>query len=112
LGRDDNPLFLAPNTVTPASESPKSPTSEDASAGSAPLNQATRGETAKQTRSKQRLGGPESATDSTSKITPLAVLNLYELAWLGEKYGVWDKRNYAKDWFRKLDWSRLIKRGQ
>lgn len=43
---------------------------------------------------------------------PLAVLNLHEMAYLGSKYGVWDRRRYAGDWFDSLDWSRVGARGK
>jgi Fe-Mn family superoxide dismutase len=41
---------------------------------------------------------------------PLAVLNLFECAYLGEKYGVWGRREYARDWWRTLDWNKVQKR--
>ena len=73
-----------------------------------PLNQATTGQT-----KKPNYGRPSSSSsNSQTKVTPLAVLNLYETAWLGEKYGVWGKREYARDWFGTLDWNRLIHRSK
>jgi Fe-Mn family superoxide dismutase len=41
---------------------------------------------------------------------PLAVLNLYELAYMGEKYGVWGKKQYAADWWRSLNWEEVVRR--
>jgi Fe-Mn family superoxide dismutase len=41
---------------------------------------------------------------------PLAVLNLYELAYMGEKYGVWGKKQYAADWWRSLNWEDIVRR--
>lgn len=40
--------------------------------------------------------------------SPLAVLNLYDLAYMGEKYGVWGKRQYAADWWRSLNWTEVV----
>jgi len=40
-------------------------------------------------------------------IKPLAVLSLFEHAYVGEKYGVWGREQYAADWFKSLDWNRL-----
>ncbi|ODO00666.1 hypothetical protein L198_02989 [Cryptococcus wingfieldii CBS 7118] len=42
--------------------------------------------------------------------SPLAVVNLYELAWLGDKYGVWGKKEYVRDWFNSLDWEKVKQR--
>ncbi|WWC65645.1 uncharacterized protein I303_108266 [Kwoniella dejecticola CBS 10117] len=42
--------------------------------------------------------------------SPLAVLNLHEHAYLGGKYGVWDKKQYASDWWKSLDWRKVQKR--
>ncbi|OWZ64461.1 hypothetical protein C365_03583 [Cryptococcus neoformans Bt85] len=41
---------------------------------------------------------------------PLAVLNLFELAWLGDKYGVWAKRQYVRDWIKSVDWKKVEER--
>jgi superoxide dismutase len=41
--------------------------------------------------------------------TPLAVLNMFESAYLGD-YGVWDRGLYARDWFKRLDWGKVEKR--
>jgi Fe-Mn family superoxide dismutase len=45
-----------------------------------------------------------------SEATPLAVLNLFEHAYLGDKYGVFSRGQYARDWFRSLDWDKVSKR--
>ncbi|CAK9780365.1 hypothetical protein CC85DRAFT_287896 [Cutaneotrichosporon oleaginosum] len=45
-----------------------------------------------------------------SEATPLAVLNLFEHAYLGDKYGVFSRGQYARDWFRTLDWDKVSKR--
>ena len=41
---------------------------------------------------------------------PLAVLNLFEHAYVGEKYGVWDRGRYARDWWKRLDWNKVQRR--
>lgn len=47
---------------------------------------------------------------ATAEVTPLAVLNLFELAYLGDKYGVFAREQYARDWFKSLDWDKVAKR--
>ncbi|TXT13301.1 hypothetical protein VHUM_00668 [Vanrija humicola] len=47
---------------------------------------------------------------SAAEVTPLAVLNLFELAYLGDKYGVFAREQYARDWFKTLDWDKVAKR--
>ncbi|WVQ66495.1 uncharacterized protein L199_004676 [Kwoniella botswanensis] len=54
-----------------------------------------------------------SFTSSSNRIqypTPLAVLNLYEHAYLSNKYGVWSKKDYVNDWWKNLDWRKVQKR--
>lgn len=51
-------------------------------------------------------GGRRAGTE----VTPLAVLNLFEHAYLGDKYGVFSRGDYARDWFRTLDWDKVSKR--
>jgi Fe-Mn family superoxide dismutase len=29
---------------------------------------------------------------------------------MGEKYGVWGKKQYAADWWRSLNWEEVVKR--
>lgn len=48
-----------------------------------------------------------SRTPAAEDVIPVAVLNLYQLAYLGEKYGVFGARQYAKDWFRAVNWDRV-----
>lgn len=47
---------------------------------------------------------------SAAEVTPLAVLNLFEHAYLGDKYGVFSRSEYARDWFKTLDWDKVSKR--
>ncbi|WWC93060.1 uncharacterized protein L201_008024 [Kwoniella dendrophila CBS 6074] len=54
-------------------------------------------------------------SNSDSKLnypTPLAVLNLYEHAYLTKdnQYGIWDKKQYVNDWWKSLDWRKIQKR--
>ncbi|KAK1923778.1 hypothetical protein DB88DRAFT_492420 [Papiliotrema laurentii] len=50
------------------------------------------------------------ARSSTDRPIPLAVLNLFEHAYIGEKYGVWSRGEYARDWFKALNWNTVQKR--
>jgi Fe-Mn family superoxide dismutase len=70
--------------------------SADASPTSPPLNQAT---------ASRKLGGARAA--ETVYPVPIAVLSLHEHAYLGEKYGVWDRKQYARNWWKSLDWRRV-----
>lgn len=47
---------------------------------------------------------------SAAEVTPLAVCNLYEHAYLGDRYGVFGRADYARDWFKNLDWDKVMKR--
>lgn len=51
-----------------------------------------------------------SKTYGSSTVTPLAVCNLYEHAYLGDRYGVFGRADYARDWFKTLDWDKVMKR--
>jgi Fe-Mn family superoxide dismutase len=54
--------------------------------------------------------GPElvgKGRQESHAIKPLAVLSLFEHAYVGEKYGVWGREQYAADWFKSLDWKKL-----
>ncbi|GMK53439.1 hypothetical protein CspeluHIS016_0100250 [Cutaneotrichosporon spelunceum] len=53
---------------------------------------------------------PAAGRRSGGEATPLAVLNLFEHAYLGDKYGVLSRSQYARDWFRSLDWDKVSKR--
>jgi Fe-Mn family superoxide dismutase len=48
--------------------------------------------------------------NETTWPVPLAVLNLYDLAYMGEKYGVWGKKQYAADWWRSLNWEEVVRK--
>ncbi|WRT69471.1 uncharacterized protein IL334_006457 [Kwoniella shivajii] len=101
-GRESTlPLFAEPPTsgsTEPSSSSTESDssssTTNDVSQASAPLN--------------KRSG--RSHSHRIQYPSPLAVLNLYEHAYLGQKYGVWGKQQYAKDWWKNLDWKKVQKR--
>lgn len=54
--------------------------------------------------------GVASGRRTGTEVTPLAVLNLFEHAYLGDKYGVFSRGQYARDWFRTLDWDKVSKR--
>ncbi|KAK4684209.1 superoxide dismutase, Fe-Mn family, partial [Tremellales sp. Uapishka_1] len=81
-GRDNLPLYNQP-TLPPSSSSDPNSTS----APSAPAKK----------RTLERITYP----------TPLAVLNLYEHAYLSDKYDVWGKKAYTRDWWRSLDWTKI-----
>lgn len=124
IGREDVPLFGTPSSPNynpspnppskPGSSKPASPSSQaiDSSSSSAetspPLNETAAQAAERQTQQERQH------RNSRSPIlpVPLAVLNLHEMAWLGKKYGVWDRRRYAGDWFRSLDWSRVAQRAK
>lgn len=127
VGRSDLNLFLAPSSPSSSSPSPSSSSSspsepEPSASASAradtpsspPLNQATSTASSRsqqqQQRANARSANSSNALDSASKITPLAVLNTFETAWLGDKYGVWGKSKYAGEWFESLDWQRIFDR--
>ncbi|RSH93534.1 hypothetical protein EHS25_007892 [Saitozyma podzolica] len=99
-GREALPLFAEPSNPgvsdsSPAAES-EADASADASPASPPLNQAT---------ASRKLGGARAA--ETVYPVPIAVLSLHEHAYLGEKYGVWDRKQYARNWWKSLDWRRV-----
>jgi Fe-Mn family superoxide dismutase len=49
------------------------------------------------------------APASAGELTPVAVLSLYQHAYL-DKYGVFGAKAYARDWFKTLDWDRVQNR--
>lgn len=114
ISRPDLPLVFAPSTPHPETAASQSASEQDAAPAtpekpaphSPPLNDAAR---MKQQRQPVK---PASTTAPQPPIVPLAVLNLYELAWLGGKYGVWDKQRYAVDWFKHLNSSIMAERGR
>jgi Fe-Mn family superoxide dismutase len=61
-------------------------------------------------RSSRFLSGSMSSRTETTWPVPLAVLNLYDLAYMGEKYGVWGKKQYAADWWRSLNWEEVVRK--
>jgi Fe-Mn family superoxide dismutase len=52
----------------------------------------------------------QSLAPGVDRPIPVAVLSLYEHAYVGEKYGVWGRGQYAKDWFRRLNWEKVQQR--
>ncbi|BEJ14196.1 hypothetical protein CspHIS471_0313700 [Cutaneotrichosporon sp. HIS471] len=91
-GRQDTlPVFGTP--ATSGDQSPAPPVEAEASSDAPPPRQNPAGG--------RRAGG---------EATPLAVLNLFEHAYLGDKYGVLLRGEYARDWFRSLDWDKVSKR--
>lgn len=90
-GRHDTlPVFLTPPTTGGEA---------DKGAASPPINDAT---------SEKRAEWRNARAGSEA--TPLAVLNLFEHAYLGERYGVFGRSQYARDWFKALDWDKVSKR--
>jgi Fe-Mn family superoxide dismutase len=57
----------------------------------------------------QQTAANRASPRSAGELTPVAVLNLYQLAYL-DKYGVFGAGQYARDWFRTLDWDRIQNR--
>ena len=114
IGRVDIPLFGTPLTSGYSSTNPNStdntPAEQESESGSIadkkrsenkqspPLNQAAQNKRD----GVNKAGGPGGVLP-----VPLAVLSLHEMAYLGNKYGVWDRRRYAGDWFKSLDWGRV-----
>ncbi|CAD6586831.1 MAG: hypothetical protein TREMPRED_004565 [Tremellales sp. Tagirdzhanova-0007] len=107
-GRQDTPIFGTPlSSPEPLSPSDSSQTNQSTTAN---------------TNSTFGSGPPSSSTlfrlpvsRSTARETagypaPLAVLNLFEHAYLGKKYGVWGRRQYARDWWRTLNWDKVQNR--
>ncbi|WWD20103.1 hypothetical protein CI109_104577 [Kwoniella shandongensis] len=98
-GREGSlPLFAQPpSTGSPEPTNPSSNTEESSTTSSPPLNK----------RSTSSFGGSGRSSKNGVHPSPVAVLNLFEHAYLGEKYGVWDRRQYAQDWFKSLDWQKV-----
>lgn len=105
-GRDDlRQIFGEPDTSDPTPEpvpenlsgDPNSPTEVPPTISPAPLAAPRR----------FTLGASRS---SDSWPVPLAVLNLYDLAYLGDRYGVWGKKQYAADWWKSINWNAVVKR--
>jgi len=102
-GRDEIPLFGTPSSSSDESQIP------DASA-------APSGETSKlvsglgDANKAKKSFRPTAAGMSSPRPFPLAVLNLFGHSYLGERYGVWGRGQYAKDWFRSLNWNTVERR--
>jgi len=96
-GRDDIAVFGTPKTSGDAPE-----TADGAEESSEQKNISGLGE--------GKLRAKPVAKRSTGRPVPLAVLNMFELSYLGGKYGVWSRGEYARDWFRSLDWNKVEKR--
>nr|ODN95468.1 hypothetical protein L204_04008 [Cryptococcus depauperatus CBS 7855] len=104
--RGDGPLYEQPRHSIPnESDSATGPITSDADSSSTlPSSSST-------------LPSSSSISEFSSRSlsravypSPVAVLNLFELAWLGNKYGVWSKRDYVRDWFENLNWQKLEER--
>lgn len=50
--------------------------------------------------------------NAPSEVVPLAVLSLFEHAYLGDKYGVASRKQYALDWFKALNWDKVQARAE
>ncbi|WVW86670.1 hypothetical protein I302_108724 [Kwoniella bestiolae CBS 10118] len=99
-GRESTlPLFAEPPTSgsTEPSSSPSSASAPATETEEIPLNKRS---SRSFTSNSNRLQYP----------TPLAVLNLYEHAYLSDKYGVWSKKEYVNDWWKNVDWRKVQKR--
>ncbi|ORX37952.1 hypothetical protein BD324DRAFT_623938 [Kockovaella imperatae] len=100
-GREDLPVFGTPYNSTDtegAARRDDRPAQAGLGAGSAPNRSVNT--------NRLMSGG----VDYTSFPAPLAVLNLFEHAYLGNKYGVWSRAAYARDWWKTLDWNKIQQR--
>ncbi|WVF68649.1 hypothetical protein IAT40_003419 [Kwoniella sp. CBS 6097] len=106
-GRESTlPLFAEPPT-----SGTTEPTTDAASTANESSLEAAGSSPAQPPLSKRLSSGRNSKRDNEIKYpAPLAVLNLFEHAYIGEKYGVWGKREYARDWWKNLDWNKVAKR--
>jgi Fe-Mn family superoxide dismutase len=57
-----------------------------------------------------RLTGRLNNIGTSGYPAPLAVLNLYEHAYLGSQYNVWGRKKYAANWWKHLDWNKIGRR--
>lgn len=80
------------------------------SSAPAPGSEASEAAEPAQQQSSQKPAGYVRQSRATAEVTPLAVCNLYEHAYLGDKYGVFGRGDYARDWFKNLDWDKVMKR--
>lgn len=102
-GREDLPLFGSPKTTSESSDASSSTETpveapEENSSFSIISN-------AKPAATRQRVSDVQN-----DRPIPVAVLSLYEHAYIGEKYGVWGRGQYAKDWFKSLNWDKVMSR--
>lgn len=101
-GRDDIAVFGTPRSTK---DSESATTSGEPSTGSGVgLSAGSRSQGLRVDESRR------STLDQVSQPVPIAVLSLFEHAYLNEKYGVWGRGQYAKDWYRSLNWDRVQKR--
>jgi len=103
-GRDEIPLFGTPSSSSDESEIPQpsdAPSGEVVSKLVSGLGDANKA---------KKAFKPTAAGMSSPRPFPLAVLNLFGQSYLGEKYGVWGRGQYAKDWFRSLNWNTVERR--
>ncbi|OCF38833.1 hypothetical protein I317_07375 [Kwoniella heveanensis CBS 569] len=106
-GRESTlPLFAEP----PTSGTTEAPTTDSSSSSDAAVSSETSAESTLAERPSNRRASSTFSKDAIKYPTPLAVLNLFEHAYIGEKYGVWGKREYARDWWKNLDWNKVAKR--
>jgi Fe-Mn family superoxide dismutase len=106
-GRNDaSELYLEPRTASTGDAAVPEPEPEIASDPNSPTEVPPT--LSPPPRSRFALA-PASRTESTWPV-PLAVLNLYELAYMGEKYGVWGKKQYAADWWKSLNWEEVVRK--
>lgn len=105
-GRNDmSQIYMEPETASPATPEPEpenvagdesSPTEVPPTVSAPPMP--------------RRPTTSAYSTSRNSDPVPLAVLNLYDLAYMGDKYGVWDKKQYAADWWRSLNWQEIVRK--
>ncbi|ORY34929.1 hypothetical protein BCR39DRAFT_515659 [Naematelia encephala] len=110
-GRDELPLFATPpnsgsttTTTTPSSSTSSSNEAETQTGTTAQV------ETSTSTSTSSRPRFRSSSQSSTSYPAPLAVLSLFEHAYIGDKYGVWGRKEYARNWWKNLDWKKVAQR--
>ena len=106
-GRADVPAFLSPSS-SGSSTSPSPASAQEAA--SPPSSRPSALEADIHSRPVQGLSS--SGSEAEKAVVPLAVLNLYEHAYLGSKYGVWGRGAYARDWWRSLDWRKVEERSR
>lgn len=110
-GRSDlSQAYMEPETSTPAStptEGENEPIPENLSGDPSSPTEVPPTVSSPPSLPSSRFSSTHSSRTATAYPLPLAVLNLYDLAYMGEKYGVWGKKQYAADWWRSLNWSEV-----